>query len=492
MSRARLPRRRTRWTVVAPFAAATLAGGLAARTALPASVGGPLGDALYATLAVLVLALLFRRLHASTAAGLGWAVAAGVEALQLTGVPALVVERVPAARWVLGSTFVASDLAWYAAGAVVGGLVVALAHTGPSRTAPPARHTAAHRRRPTSAALVAAPLALLLAGGGAVALTLGSEARALRADLQAASAALAASQGKVADDATRASLEAALAYAAAVLDSTPFLDRRPGDAPEAGERVAAQVAAVTESRLTQARTDAAAARDALAPVTSRADDVLAATDGSGADPAVRDGLAALLQQAGVTAAGAADDRLAVATDPLAVEQVTAALTAAGDDVAQATVALMTAQDAAVCPFPDQVWFPESGRLADDELAAVPWEPRYRIRADLLPSLVALDEAFRAEFDEHLDLNSAYRSYAEQLAVYNPANPNPLAAVPGCSNHGLGTAIDLNGISAPGSAKYAWLAANAERYGWTHPDWAEPDGRLPEPWHWQSVETPTTY
>lgn len=496
MPRARFPRpgRRSRWFVVLPCALATLAGGFAARELLPARIGGPAGDALYATLVVLVLALLFRRMRASVAVVAGWALAAGVEALQLTSITADVVERFPAARYVLGTTFVAGDLAWYAAGAVLGGFVVAVARADLSRV--PMRHTSAKRpsaaRRTAVTLLVAAPLAVTLAAGGAVAWTLRTEARELRAELPAAQAALMASEGKVADEATRAQLDAALDDAADVLGSTPLLERRPGDAPDAGERVAAQVAAVIGSRLTHARSAAAAARDAIAPVAARGTAVLAATDGLGADPAVREALGALLTQTASAVADAGDDALAAATDPLPVEQAAADLTAAQSSVGEATVALMTAQDQVTCPFPDQVWFPESGRLADEQLAVIPWEPKYRIRADLLPGLVSLDKAYRAQFGEHLDLNSAYRSYDEQVAVYNPAQPNPLAAVPGCSNHGLGTAVDIDGISSPGSERYTWLKANAEGYGWTHPDWAEPGGRLPEPWHWQWAGTPTTY
>ena len=442
---------------------------------------------------MLVVALLVTRARAWVAGLVGWFLAAAVEALQAVGIADDVVARVPQARWVLGTTFVPTDLAWYSAGALLGALVVALARADWSVV--PVRHTTAPPRvgrRARITALVTAPLVLALAAGGAVAWTLRAEARDLRAELPAAQAALAASTGKVADEATRVRLEDALADAATVLGSTPFLERWPGDAPEAGDTVAAQVAAVTASRLTKARSVAAEARDALAPVTARGESILAATDGLGADPAVRDALATLLSRTASAVAEAGDDRLATATDPIAVEQAGADLAAAKGSVAQATVDLMTAQDAHTCPFPDQVWFPESGKLADANLAPIPWEPAYRIRADLVPGLVALDDAFRARFGHHLDINSAYRSFDEQVEVYNPSDPNPLAAVPGCSNHGLGTAVDIDDISSPDSAEYAWLKANANQYGWTHPDWAEPTGRLPEPWHWQSVETPTTY
>ncbi|TAL13012.1 MAG: peptidase M15, partial [Frankiales bacterium] len=38
----------------------------------------------------------------------------------------------------------------------------------------------------------------------------------------------------------------------------------------------------------------------------------------------------------------------------------------------------------------------------------------------------------------------------------------------------------------GSSTYRWLKANAPRFGWVHPAWAEPGGSLPEPWHWEFV------
>src|SRR5690606_14231971 len=31
--------------------------------------------------------------------------------------------------------------------------------------------------------------------------------------------------------------------------------------------------------------------------------------------------------------------------------------------------------------------------------------------------------------------------------------------------------------------YNWMKQNAPAYGWRHPDWAEPGGSIPEPWHW---------
>ena len=63
----------------------------------------------------------------------------------------------------------------------------------------------------------------------------------------------------------------------------------------------------------------------------------------------------------------------------------------------------------------------------------------------------------------------------------------LAAPPGTSNHGSGFAVDLcGGIESFGTKAHAWMKANAGRYGWNHPGWAEPRGSSPEPWHWEWI------
>ncbi|MGF0116582.1 DUF2809 domain-containing protein [Promicromonospora sp. Marseille-Q5078] len=486
------------------LAVVVLLAGLAGRMLLPPAVGGPVGDALYATLVVLLIALVRARTRPVVAAAVGLALCAAVEAAQLTGVPAAVVERVPVARFVLGTTFVPADLAWYAAGAAAGGMLLALVAPRTLRVDGLLRHvrdddaTAPRRRRPRAAVVVpVVVLVLLAAAGGGLAWVLRQESGALTTQVAAAQETLDDSADRVADDAVRPALAASIDRAEAVLAATPLLERRPGDADDARRQLEQDAAAVQRSRLELARTEVSEARDDLDPTTSRAEQVLAAVDGLDADgtaagDAVRSAASAALDDAEDALARTTDDRLDGADAP-EVEAATAALGARRDALDSATTDLMTAQDAVLCPEPDQVWFPVTGRLADDELAALPWAPGYSVRADLLDGLVALDDAYRAEFGEHLTVNSAYRSHAQQVAVYDPEHPNPLAAPPGCSNHGLGTAVDISvGPAGFDSATYAWLTAHAEKFGWTHPDWAEPDGRLPEPWHWQSVETPVDY
>ncbi|MBE1875248.1 DUF2809 domain-containing protein [Myceligenerans sp. TRM 65318] len=97
--------------------------GLGARAALPGVVGGPVGDALYATLVVLLVVLVRPRTSPVAAALAGFAVCLAIELFQLTGIPVAVAERFPLARIVLGTTFWAPDLLRYAAGAALGGVL---------------------------------------------------------------------------------------------------------------------------------------------------------------------------------------------------------------------------------------------------------------------------------------------------------------------------------------------------------------------------------
>jgi len=112
---------------LAVAALATVATGLAVRSAgsagLPQSVSGPAGDALYAVLVYVLVGALAVRVRPWALAAVAWALSAAVELAQLTGVPAAVVALWDPARWVLGTTFHAPDLASYAVGAVLAALV---------------------------------------------------------------------------------------------------------------------------------------------------------------------------------------------------------------------------------------------------------------------------------------------------------------------------------------------------------------------------------
>ncbi|QAY69258.1 M15 family metallopeptidase [Xylanimonas protaetiae] len=125
----------------------------------------------------------------------------------------------------------------------------------------------------------------------------------------------------------------------------------------------------------------------------------------------------------------------------------------------------------------------NGRIPARLLASLPWSPGNTLRADAAAALTRLNDAFRAAFGTDLGVTDSYRSYASQVAVKR--SRGFWAARPGHSNHGLGLAVDLGtGVSSFGTPQYRWMKANAPKFGWTHPDWAEPGGRKPEPWHWE--------
>lgn len=128
----------------------------------------------------------------------------------------------------------------------------------------------------------------------------------------------------------------------------------------------------------------------------------------------------------------------------------------------------------------------NGRLPASALLTVPWDRAERVRAYALPSLVALNAAFRAEFGHDLIINESYRDYETQERYYdNPPSGAGTAARPGTSNHGWGLAVDLK----LRGRQYAWMLANAPRFGWVNPLWAR-DGRgIEEPWHWEHIGAP---
>ncbi|MFB7800424.1 M15 family metallopeptidase [Isoptericola sp. NPDC056134] len=127
----------------------------------------------------------------------------------------------------------------------------------------------------------------------------------------------------------------------------------------------------------------------------------------------------------------------------------------------------------------------NGRIPEPALAPIPWAPGEAARSDAVQALTGLNALFRQQFGRDLSITDSYRSYEQQVAT--KAAKGYLAATPGYSNHGWALALDLGGgINDFGTAEYEWMKAHAPAFGWVHPQWAEPGGRKPEPWHWEFV------
>ncbi len=119
-------------------------------------------------------------------------------------------------------------------------------------------------------------------------------------------------------------------------------------------------------------------------------------------------------------------------------------------------------------------------------------PGQLLRCDAAEAWDAMVAAYEADTGSAMCITDSYRSLEVQVQLR--AEKPSLAAVPGTSNHGWALAVDLcepgrtgMGFTTP---TYRWLEANAARFGWAHPAWAEPGHGQEEPWHWEYVGNPS--
>ena len=110
-------------------------------------------------------------------------------------------------------------------------------------------------------------------------------------------------------------------------------------------------------------------------------------------------------------------------------------------------------------------------------------PAQSLRPGAAAAFNEMSLAYEKDTGSPICVTDSYRSLAEQVSV--KAERGKWAAAPGTSEHGRGLAADLcGGINSFGSPAHLWMKQNAPLYGWFHPEWAEPTGSLPEPWHWE--------
>ncbi|CCH86500.1 Membrane metalloendopeptidase [Modestobacter italicus] len=147
----------------------------------------------------------------------------------------------------------------------------------------------------------------------------------------------------------------------------------------------------------------------------------------------------------------------------------------------ATCGATSAPGTAAQPVPPAWGGLANGQIPRDQLCPV--GKGQRLRCDAAAAYTAMSAAYAATFGSPLCITDSYRSLDAQVDAHHrkPA----ITAVPGTSNHGWGLAVDLcGGVNVFGTTQTAWMQANAAHYGWVHPDWAQADGRNPEPWHWE--------
>ena len=178
----------------------------------------------------------------------------------------------------------------------------------------------------------------------------------------------------------------------------------------------------------------------------------------------------------------------VLDDDLAVIQAeTEALKSAAATVMESHDQWLSVQDT------DTDYTGENGRLDPDSLCSVPYDTKQLLACNAVAAWMRLNEAYKPVFGEDIPIDLSYRTYDEQVEMRRIYGSG--AAVPGTSNHGWGTAVDLpdyreGGIGLEwnyGTEKYEWLKAHAPAYGWVNPSWAVQGGVGPhEPWHFEYV------
>ncbi|MGW6129126.1 M15 family metallopeptidase, partial [Cellulomonas sp. NPDC055163] len=132
----------------------------------------------------------------------------------------------------------------------------------------------------------------------------------------------------------------------------------------------------------------------------------------------------------------------------------------------------------------------NGNMAMSAMCRIPWGTdqlgyAQYLRCDAADALTELEAAFRATFGESIAMDLTYRSYADQVAMKQALGP--IAAKPGTSSHGLGTALDVQewpDVYGFGTARYDWLVAHGPAYGWYAPARVRADAAYPEYWHFE--------
>lgn len=132
----------------------------------------------------------------------------------------------------------------------------------------------------------------------------------------------------------------------------------------------------------------------------------------------------------------------------------------------------------------------NGHLPMSVMCRIPWGTdqlgyAQYLRCDAAHALTRLNDAFRAVFGESIAMDLTYRSYEDQVAM--KAAFGALAARPGTSTHGLGTALDVQewpDVYGFGTERYAWLLENGPGHGWHAPARVREDGPYPEYWHFE--------
>lgn len=137
---------------------------------------------------------------------------------------------------------------------------------------------------------------------------------------------------------------------------------------------------------------------------------------------------------------------------------------------------------------------KNGRLPLSKLRRCVTQAQLETEAAFLyaPAAREFDRMVRAAARDGVELKLVvgYRDYEEQVrqkTIWTARGIPGNAATPGRSNHGWGTAVDIN-RHLPGVLD--WMKAHARKWGFDWPTWAAVVSKTTqqprEPWHWEYI------
>lgn len=145
---------------------------------------------------------------------------------------------------------------------------------------------------------------------------------------------------------------------------------------------------------------------------------------------------------------------------------------------------------------------QNKKYEPSDLVVITWEylvvkttkPYLRQSAEY--ALNELSKVYYKKFGKKIYIKSAYRSYDDQVHLFENWCTTLRCAKIGASEHQLGLAVDMHNATTGWYSQFTtwqmkWLDENAYKYGFinTYSKWPQIDGKMKENRHWRFVGVP---
>lgn len=145
---------------------------------------------------------------------------------------------------------------------------------------------------------------------------------------------------------------------------------------------------------------------------------------------------------------------------------------------------------------------QNKKYEPSDLSEITWEylvikaAKPYLRQSAQYALTELSQAFYKKFKSKLYILSSYRSYNDQVRLFEQWCTTNRCARIWASEHQLWLAVDMHIATGKWYKQFSswhleWLNENAYKYGFinTYSKWPKIDGKMKEIWHWRYVGVP---